>query len=506
MDKHIRQADFVLMICTDTYCRRVMGEEEPGRGRGVRWEGNLIYQHIYQADTTNIRFIPVLLDPAHEEHIPTPLQGATHYTVDSDEGYEALYRRLTDQPYHLKPKLGKLRRLPPRERKPDFLAAEPEVSIGKLPISGEHLFGREQELQRLDRAWADPETNVLSLVAWGGVGKTALLNHWLARLAREHYRRAKRVYGWSFYSQGTRETAASADQFIDAALRWFGDPDPTAGSPWDKGERLARLVRQARTLLLLDGLEPLQYPPGPDGGRLKDPALAALLRELAAANPGLCVITTRQRLTDIDHYHHSTAPVLKLEHLSDEAGAALLVALGVQGPAEELEQASHEFGGHGLALNLLGTYLRDVCGGDVRPRGEVSLLDEDTEQGGHARRVMVSYEKWLGEGPEMAVLRLLGLYDRPADGPSLAALRAEPAIPGLTGSLVGLDERRWSRALARLRQARLLAKADPVEPETLDAHPLVREHFGQQVQAEYPDAWREGNNRLYEYFKAAAPE
>jgi hypothetical protein len=30
----------------------------------------------------------------------------------------------------------------------------------------------------------------------------------------------------------------SADQFIAAALTWFGDPDPTQGSPWDKGERL----------------------------------------------------------------------------------------------------------------------------------------------------------------------------------------------------------------------------------------------------------------------------
>lgn len=30
----------------------------------------------------------------------------------------------------------------------------------------------------------------------------------------------------------------SADQFIPAALTCFGDPDPTQGSPWDKGERL----------------------------------------------------------------------------------------------------------------------------------------------------------------------------------------------------------------------------------------------------------------------------
>ncbi len=42
------------------------------------------------------------------------------------------------------------------------------------------------------------------------------------------------------YSQGAAEgRQVSADQFIAAALTWFGDPDPTAGSPWDNGERLA---------------------------------------------------------------------------------------------------------------------------------------------------------------------------------------------------------------------------------------------------------------------------
>ena len=60
MDKQIQNADFVFMICTETYYKRVMGEEEPGVGRGIRWEGNLIYNHLYQNDTVNTKFIPVL--------------------------------------------------------------------------------------------------------------------------------------------------------------------------------------------------------------------------------------------------------------------------------------------------------------------------------------------------------------------------------------------------------------------------------------------------------------
>lgn len=38
----------------------------------------------------------------------------------------------------------------------------------------EHLVGRDAELKRLDEAWADRNTNILSLVAEGGAGKSAL--------------------------------------------------------------------------------------------------------------------------------------------------------------------------------------------------------------------------------------------------------------------------------------------------------------------------------------------
>lgn len=59
---------------------------------------------------------------------------------------------------------------------------------------------------------------------------------------------------------------------------------------------------------MLDGLEPLQYPPGPLAGHLKDPALAALLRGLAQKNPSLCLVTTRERVADLASFRDTTAP------------------------------------------------------------------------------------------------------------------------------------------------------------------------------------------------------
>jgi serine/threonine protein kinase len=96
---------------------------------------------------------------------------------------------------------------------------------------------------------------------------------------------------------------------------------------WEKGERLAKLIAHRRTLLVLDGLEPLQNPPGPQEGRLREPSLQALLRELAAFNTGLCVITTRTPVADIADHEGSSALSRNLEQLSSDAGAKLLGAL-----------------------------------------------------------------------------------------------------------------------------------------------------------------------------------
>ncbi len=183
MDRQIRAADFVLMICTPTYYRRVMGEEEPSIGLGVVWESTLIYQYIYNAGTANACFIPVLLEGASASDIPTPWQGVLHYRPSTKEGYEALYRRLTNQPLTPKGEIGTLRKLPPRERSHDFLKEKPEQhaspSLWNVPFQRNPYFtGREDILTRLrntlvtERKAAVSQPQVIN--GLGGIGKTQI--------------------------------------------------------------------------------------------------------------------------------------------------------------------------------------------------------------------------------------------------------------------------------------------------------------------------------------------
>src|SRR5271166_3529921 len=392
-------------------------------------------------------------------------------------------------------------------RKPRARLAPKKISVARLPVTGSDVFGRDEDIAFLDHVWANQDVNVVTIVAWGGVGKSTLVNHWLRRMATDQYRSAELIFGWSFYRQGSSGETSSADEFLDAALTWFGDPDPRLGTAWEKGERLAKLVAHRRTLLVLDGLEPLQNPPGPQEGRVREPSLQALLRELAAFNKGLCVITTRMPVADLSDHEGSSALRRALEQLSSVAGAQLLRALGVKGHEAELRSASDEFGGHCLALTLLGSYLSDAYNGDIRCRKEVSeRLAHDVRQGVHARKVMESYQTWFGEGPELSVLRMLGLFDRPADQKALGALLKAPAIRGLTESLTDLSPTEWRTILSRLRRARLLAAEDPQNPGDLDTHPLVREYFGEQLQSQRTEAWKECNRRLYQHFRTLAPQ
>ena len=173
----------------------------------------------------------------------------------------------------------------------------------------------------------------------------------------------------------------------------------------------------------------------------------------------------------------------------------------VWGVDRDLRAASHDFGGHPLALTLLASLIKETQSGDVRRRDHIRglLADADNQRHDQARRVMESYEReWLAGQPILfAILHLVGLFDRPASGDCLAALRANPAISGLTDALIGLGDDQWRRAVARLREARLLAPIDPSDPEALDAHPLVREWFGERLRQTNEAAWKEAHSRLY---------
>lgn len=387
-----------------------------------------------------------------------------------------------------------------------------------LPMTARRLFGRDPELNELREAWESGQTHVFSIVASGGAGKSALVNTWLQEMRENDYRGAGKVFAWSFYSQGTKDNLVSADPFVNSALEWLGAPDSVGLNPWAKGRVLAQLIMKEKCLLVLDGMEPLQHPLGaPDvGGRLTDDSVRALLEELSQSQwHGLCIVTTRVPLTDLYRFKnsggngHAAVESMELENLDVGDGAALLQhIIQSRSTRDALESAVRQVGCHALAITLLGNYLRDVHNGDLVGLYDIEEITVDPKEGGHARRIMASYIKWLNaddRAAEVALLFLVGLFDRPATKDALKALLADGSLRRFTGALKEIDGRVWNQATAALRGMGLLNNILPGQPGTIDAHPLVREHFRAEIEKQDAAFWQAGNRVLYKYYCKQAP-
>ncbi|MGH8471315.1 MAG: hypothetical protein ACREVJ_02405, partial [Gammaproteobacteria bacterium] len=211
-----------------------------------------------------------------------------------------------------------------------------------------------------------------------------------------------------------------------------------------------------------------------------------------------------------------TAPMHELPRLSTGAGVKLLRTIGVKtGSQADFEKLVEDVDGHALTLQIIGQFLVRAFQGDIRRRDRIDLEKADAKiQGGRAFRAMEAYVKWLEDDSEearreVALLKLLGLFDRPATADCVAALRQAPTIPGLTEPLVGLAEDDWEFSLTALRDAKLLT----VNREegsgvlvALDAHPLLREYFATQLRRQQPETWRAAHRRLYEHLSATTKD
>jgi hypothetical protein len=332
----------VVLVCTQTYRDRVEKKVPADEGRGVYWEGGIVYNYIYKAKA-NERFLPVLFGDESDESIPIPLQGFAKFRIRAfdlnDPGFEALYRELTVQPAVIKPAirekviLGTKTPAPPTATPslPEMPAlttfappAPPPVDISRIDrYAPAELIGREAETALIHDAWAkaaagEAHPRVLTFVALGGEGKTALVAKWAIGQSDKDWSGSEAAFAWSFYSQGTSDQqTASSDLFLAEALTFFGAPAVDGvESAYDKGKRLAKWIGEKRAVLILDGLEPLQYAPtSPTPGELKDAGVSALLKGLAQRNKGLCLVTTRYRIKDLEPYG-ATAPRARWERAS----------------------------------------------------------------------------------------------------------------------------------------------------------------------------------------------
>ena len=200
-----------------------------------------------------------------------------------------------------------------------------KIFVSKLPNTGELLLGRKAQINKLEEYKASQKAKIVSVIAAGGTGKTALVSQWLGEQINLGSIEFEYIYAWSFYSQGIRtDTSVSSDDFFEHFSNWLDIDGVAKLSPWAKAEKVADAMATKKILLILDGLETLQSSDYSKIGEIQDRNIRHLLVQMAVSNLGFCIITSRVRLSDLDKWTNKSVYQIKLLKLPEEAAACLL--------------------------------------------------------------------------------------------------------------------------------------------------------------------------------------
>jgi tetratricopeptide (TPR) repeat protein len=504
MEKQIRDAQFVLLVCTETYHRRVM-KEDAGKGLGVMWESSIIYSHLYNAGGVNEKFIPIVFDRDDIRHIPSTLQATNYYEVGTDAGYEKLYRRLTNQHETTAPPLGTRRILPPLPRPTPAPSPAPTST---LPPNLVHPYalqanftGRAKERAELTAWLADDKHPIYALVAMGGMGKSALAWYWIQHdLLPAAPAELDGVMWWSFY-----EGESSFAKFVDEALKYTSQQQTIDAerfpSTYDRAQELRRLLQTRRILFILDGFErqlraysSLDAAYREDAGNISrddracvDPTAARLVRAIAAVagTRAKLLITSRLMVHDLeDGTGRSLAGVIRydLEGLPPEDALKFMREQGVSnGTDAEIDKACAVYGYHSLSLRLLSGLIVH----DTRKPGDIYAAPRhDVSADLIARRHHILEQSYNALPTDESTLLS-----------RIAAFRSRTDYKALLTFNEDSSETRFDAALEDLQRRGLLQR--DMKTDRYDLHPLVRRYAYDRLSDKTAT-----HTRLRDYFAA----
>jgi tetratricopeptide (TPR) repeat protein len=239
-------------------------------------------------------------------------------------------------------------------------------------------------------------------------------------------------------------------------------------------------------------------------GRLRDHGLLGFLREFAAGNTGLCVTTSRLPLMDLSDFVGSAVTERKLKPLTPQQGERMLRGLQVKGTRNERIKAAQAFRGHCLGLTLLAAYLTHRYGGDPRRYREVRPLSADRKEQHHARRILNADGKWFQGRLEQSILYAMSFFERAVDLSTIANL-IETLRDWLPVRAFDFEE--LKDAVVGLSDLGLLYNlASQGTIWLVDTHPLIREHFSEDLRRSARNAWRAGHAQLFQDLSRRVPQ
>jgi tetratricopeptide (TPR) repeat protein len=237
-----------------------------------------------------------------------------------------------------------------------------------------NFTGREQERKMLtDWLTGDPHP-MLSVIAIGGMGKTALAWYWLMEDIVGSDEQPRKIVWWSFY-----DYESGFGRFLKKAIEYFCDDEvdwDSLESTRDHMEFIYKILCDNHFLLVLDGVERVlraYYNLGSpyQGDEIKkdergdfrsciEPNCGMFLQWLASGKPRTkTLLTSRLYPKELDDLEGVVSKELKA--MDKEDAVDFFKRQGVKGTRAEIEEVCRAYGFHPLSLRLLsGMIIRDL--------------------------------------------------------------------------------------------------------------------------------------------------
>lgn len=379
------------------------------------------------------------------------------------------------------------------------IPALPEVYIAHpyTLLQTHTLIGRQKELKLLtdwitskelefheQKAPAD-SIRIMSVVAIGGMGKSALTWKWFNDVAPQEMKNLAGRMWWSFY-----ESDATFENFVIRALAYVSKRTILEVTEIPAPERETRLLAaldHEPFLLVLDGLERILIAyarmdaarlDDSDVGKEKnlrktaDPRVGRFLKKLAQVKQSRVLVSSRLYPTELETVGSDPIPGtfrIRIEGLTDEDAVELWRAFGVSGSRDDVLPVFNTFAKHPLLIQALA--------------GEVNRY----------RKAPGSFEEWRKANPKfdpsqfaktkeamahVLEFALRGLEDKARAGlQTIAAFRMPTSYDTLAAVLIGkgrtfANEIDLDAALNELENRGLVGWDK--RANRYDLHPIVR--------------------------------
>jgi len=392
--------------------------------------------------------------------------------------------------------LEEIKKLSSQEQPPKQFPFEPSLHNQTPPEV--NFVGRKDMLDTITQWYKNPDVRIGALIGWGGVGKSALVRKWYDELGANKIQ-PDGVFWWGFYRN------AFLEQFLNALLRYVSggqvEPDTIKGT-WEKVERIKEYINQGAYLIVLDGLEQMQKSEaGDEFGKMIHRELAELLHYLVEVQEGLCLITTRYRLKDLDDWRNQGYENRPLIDLSIPDALLMLKKRGAQGSDDDKTEVINRYKGHALSLTSLGGYLTRYYDGDVKQAPDIKFVLGDKKRFKDVNKLLSKYAEKMSEA-ERRFLYIFSLFRQEVTEDDFdGVFRKKIEAAKFNDVLVGMSDLDFTDLVGGLVDWRLISYDQT--KKTYATHPLIKAYFESHFDQSNKKLCHQ---RIYAYFGEYAPE